>query len=183
MACLFEYLNCNGMYSNLFLLKGASLINFAPFITSLYKVLSRNKMFEISRLFGRDILAIFSTLFTFFRNILPSSINDENVYEYGLRIYNSIANADIPENELPIIPIDSKTYDFFLYFKLGKYNYFWKGDVDKFFAHYGFNPTESEIENAYKLYDNFTPKETNTFNDLHTCFIIKYRIDEKRIGR
>ena len=92
MACLLGYLSHDGLNNEVLYRAIASIIHFAPFITSLRMIL------DDENVTGHSIVTVTATLFTYFRSLLPPTIPDEHVLEYTLPICNLIANInDMPE--------------------------------------------------------------------------------------
>lgn len=82
MACLLGYFNRNYSKSDFLLKAFAYKIHFAPLLTSLKKIIQNEGII------ARDIVTVCSVLFTYFRFIVPSSINDNKLLEHIFPLCN-----------------------------------------------------------------------------------------------
>lgn len=120
IACLLGFFNHDGDESNVLIRAFAFMINFPPLITSL------NKIIEYKQIEGRDIVTVCSTLFTYFRHSLPSTIPDNSVFENTLDLCNSLSNVEgIPDSiKVTEIEVDSEL-KFLSKMRVGPIVYLW----------------------------------------------------------
>lgn len=162
MACFYQFITMDEYIFNIFHLAISSIIIFPPFIISLYNIIDRTKRRKSTNI-GVEIATIFSTLYTFFKSILlPFSISNENVFEYGLRLCNLVLNTECPQNTDSIaeynIKLDKEPINFLFKTQLSSLVFLWKGDIGEKFVQNDFNPYKKEIDCAYDFFNTFTPK-------------------------
>ena len=191
MACLMGYLFYKGNNSELLLRTCAAVIHFPPLIISMYKIM---KGFN---LVCRDVVTVCSTLFTFFRAYLADTIEDDKVFEYGLRFCNLISHINIPPPEEKftknIVRYKRQTKDessrsveqtgviFVVYLGLDDKNYFREPDsnLSSDFKWYEFSIDEKKsLNNAYDLFDSFTPIAPLSVRSVTGCAIVKGKVHE-----
>ncbi len=100
VACLLGYLNKGGLNSDKLIKASAAIIHFPPLIIAL------NRIFERCDITGHDIIAVTSSLFTFFRYLIPVTVEDRYVFEFALRCCTYISSSQNIPNELPIMTIE-----------------------------------------------------------------------------
>lgn len=182
MACLLGYLNRNGPQSELFLKASTAIIRFPPLITSLKHLIDKKP------LTGNEIVTITSSLFIFFRYLIPVTINDNKVFEYSLHCCNFICNIKKIPEDLPILEIDPNDSVSSSNEELEKLKsaikqivqpsrntiYFWKIDAGEIFHYFEIDkPDPKEIEDALETYKTFTPVAPLTLNSANDLHIIK----------
>ncbi|OHT16241.1 hypothetical protein TRFO_41941 [Tritrichomonas foetus] len=173
MACLLGYLNHDGIKADLLTKCLATVTLFAPLITSL------NRMMERLHVTGRSIIAVTSSLHTYFTYLLPASVQSYNVFEYGLRCCNLISHIPEPPGHLPIQLITWKengTSDFDNLCRLTKQQgsvYLWKYDIgESFRARKMEKPPDQAVENAFSMIASFRPIHPLSIRMATGCAIV-----------
>ncbi|KAK8884978.1 hypothetical protein M9Y10_044105 [Tritrichomonas musculus] len=172
IACLFGYLNHDGAKGDLLLRTCAKVITFAPLITSIRRIIDRNQVV------GRDVIAVSSTLFTFFRNYIPPTTKDNLVNEYSLRLCNLVSHINNPPEDLPLLMTEVKSgvqrTKFLSDLKLGPIVYIWQGDTGKTFKRFLFELQGTEaIQNAYNIIASFKPIAPLSMRAASGCSIVR----------
>lgn len=174
IACLLGYLNHDGCHGELFLRAAATLIHFPPLLTCLNRVIDR---YEVN---GRDVITICSTLFTYFRWMVPQRIKSDEVFGYALRCCNLICHiSDIPEN-LPLSIIETtpnkkSNLNYLNKLKQPRYVYIWRADEvgRKFKITEMKKPEQKDIEESFSKYVYFTPIAPLTIRVATGCSIVR----------
>lgn len=177
IACLLGYICHGGLNDDLFLRACAAVIRFPPLITSMKRIIDNRNIIN------RDVVTVCSSLYTFFRAYLPTTILDTQVFEYALRICNLIARIDDLPFLLPLIGVKVESdsgYTKFLYdLKLSSYVYFWRVDIGQQFEFVDFKVKSfSDIENAYDLKGLFTPIMPYQISYSPRCSIVNGKTHE-----
>ncbi|KAK8889279.1 hypothetical protein M9Y10_034025 [Tritrichomonas musculus] len=172
MACLIGYFNYYGFKSGRFLKSSSAIIHFPPLITSLKRIIERNDVV------GRDVVTVTSTLYSYFRGIIPSYCPDNKIFEYSLLLCNLIYPIYDDSDDIPLfcyqIKEEDKSAPFFSNFKPGETIYYWKGDAGIDFAWLDFQiPIDDAIENLNYLFDDFSPKKPLSLKNVSGCSIVK----------
>ena len=170
VACLLGYLSHDGANSNLLLRACVSVIHFPPLLTSINRIIDGNQVT------GREIVAVCSTFYTYFRSIVPASCKDNQVFEYLLRLCNLISNYSDPPQRLPLMTInlDPRAHPtkFLTKLNLGPVVYFWKIESAESAVSSDIKIKDKDIENAYN-YSTFTPIDPLSIRVVIGCSIIK----------
>lgn len=173
IACLLGYLNHEGNHSDLFLRSCAYFIHFPPLITSLQRVIDN---YDVN---GRDIITICSTLWTYFRWMVPNNIKSIQLFEYALKCCNLLCNdPNIPESlplqTIEITPNISEDMKFLTKLNLGRYAYVWTGDFGLDYNSAMMKEIEMcDIEKAYEKNMFFTPILPLSILDATGCSIVR----------
>lgn len=166
LLCLFQYIRKNGENSRLFMRAIASVTRFPPLIRLLMKIVMKEILDKY------DIITICTTLFTYFRSVLPSSYSNINVFEHTLPLCNIISNINSDFDFLwfrKVNIINSKGY------KSSPDTYFiWEGDINEKFKKYDLEmQSEEMISDAYENYSTFTPMSLLSTRLKNSVLIIK----------
>lgn len=168
MACLLGYLNHQFSKAENLLLTTSKVITFAPFITSIKRIIDGNQVI------GRDVITVTSTFFTFFRSLIPQTTKDEFVYEYALHLCNIISKIDKIPKSLPILVTEVANKKFLSDLNLGPFAYIWLGDSDQEFNRYKLRLKGSEaIQNVFGCSDSLKPVAPLSTLYRSECAIIK----------
>lgn len=175
MACLLGYLINNNTNSDVLFRALSSVIHFPPFVTSLYKLV------DSKILTYNDISTITSTLFTYFRSILPSKCPDDHVFEYCLPICNLIVNKVDFSDENPIKIIEKikpKRKRKEPNKNPSPPTYMYKGDINENVHISEFNVSFDEILDSYKCRSFITPITPLSIPNQFDCAIVRGKEQE-----
>ena len=168
MACLLGYLNHQFSKAENFLLTTSKVITFAPFITSIKRIIDGNQVV------GRDVITVTSSFYTFFRSFIPQTTKDEFVYEYTLYICNIISKIDKIPKSLPLLVTEVANKKFLSDLNLGPLAYIWLGDSDHEFLRFKLRFKRLEaIQNIFGNSDSLKPIAPLTTLFRSECAIIK----------
>lgn len=168
MACILGYLNHQFSKTENILLSCSKVITFAPFITSIKRIIDGNQVI------GRDVITVTSTFYTYFRSLIPPTTNDEFVYEYAFHICNIICKIDCMPKSLPLLVTDVTNKKFLTDLDLGPLAYIWLGDSD-----HDFNRFKIKVKgagatmNAYGKSDPLKPIAPLSSLNNEECAIVK----------